>query len=150
MTDTAAVSATTLVVRRTVNAPRDRVFAAWTTPEIMRRFMCPENGGIGELTTDLRVGGAWSIEMIKEDDERLLVRGTYREVRTPERIVYTWGWDEDDIADQHESLVTVDFNDLGTQTEVVLTHERLKDQESRDNHNYGWTSIVTRLQAMFA
>jgi uncharacterized protein YndB with AHSA1/START domain len=149
MTDTATASATTLVVRRTINAPRDRVFAAWTTPEIMRRFMSTENVEIGKLSADLRVGGAFNIEMVRAGGS-LVVRGTYREVRPPERVVYTWSWDEDDIADQHESLVSVDFHDLGAKTEVVLTHERLKDQTSRDNHNEGWSAIIGNLEAMFA
>jgi uncharacterized protein YndB with AHSA1/START domain len=85
MTDTATASATTLVVRRTINAPRDRVFAAWTTPEIMRRFMSTENVEIGKLSADLRVGGAFNIEMVRAGGS-LVVRGTYREVRPPERV----------------------------------------------------------------
>lgn len=149
MTDTATESPTTLVVRRTVNAPRDRVFAAWTTPEIMRRFMCPENIEIGELSADVRVGGAWSVEMIRPDGN-WSVRGVYKEILNPERIAYTWAWDEDDAADAHESLVTVEFHDRGSRTEVVLTHERLKDQDSRDKHNVGWTSMMNRLEATFA
>lgn len=148
MTDT-ATSPTTLVVRRTVNAPRDRVFAAWTNPDIMRTILSPEGVTIGALTVDARVGGAYNIEMMTPKGP-MTVRGVYQEFAVPTRVAYTWKWDEDDAADEHESLVTVEFGDKDAQTEVVLTHERLRNEASRDGHTHGWNSILDKLVANYA
>jgi uncharacterized protein YndB with AHSA1/START domain len=149
MTDIATPSATTLIVRRTVNASRDRVFEAWLTPDILRKIMAPEGVTVGALSIDTRAGGALSVEM-KTPNGDMVVRGVYREIRKPERIVFTWKWDEDDVADEHESQVTLDFNERGAQTEVVLTHERLKSEESRDSHAGGWTDILDNLATVVA
>ena len=53
------------------------------------------------------------------------VAGTYRTIDPPALLVYTWRWDTGPAASDHESLVTVEFADLGDgRTEVVVTHER--------------------------
>ena len=46
------------------------------------------------------------------DGERWNVRGTYREVRPPERLVMTWRWEEDKPEDEHDTLLTLEFNEL--------------------------------------
>ncbi len=139
--DTLPASDTTLVVRRTYNAPRERVFEAWLDPKALRRFMAPDGVTCGEISIDARVGGSYFITMNAPDGE-MIVRGKYVEIRKPERISFTWGWDEDDPSLKHESQVTLDFHERGSQTELVLTHERLRDSESRDRHQNGWTSIL--------
>ena len=136
-----------LVIRRTFDAPRPRVYQAWTRPEQMRRWMGPGDTKVPELESDVRVGGAYHIAMEMADGERLLVRGVYREVREPERLSYTWSWEEDKPEDEVETLVTVEFHDRGSQTDVVLTHERLASEASRDNHERGWDSALDNLVA---
>ena len=74
------------------------------------------------------------------------VGGEYSEVTPPERLVFTWSWEGDDTADSPETLVTIEFRDLGDMTEVVLTHERFLSVESRDQHQHGWTSTFVCLE----
>lgn len=73
--------------------------------------------------------------------------GTYREVRPPEKLVYTWSWEGQ--PDFGETLVTVEFRDLGSSTEVVLTHEFFPNEEARQNHDKGWNSCLDRLAKAF-
>jgi len=54
--------------------------------------------------------------------------GTYEEVKPPEKLAFTWRWQQDETAT--ESLVTVTFKDLGGSTEVNLTHKNLLTAES--------------------
>jgi len=69
--------------------------------------------------------------------------GTFQDVRSPEKLVYTWNWSHRDIGD---TLVTLEFRDLGGQTELVLTHERFPNIEERDGHSQGWNGCFDRLE----
>ena len=62
--------------------------------------------------------------------------GTYREVRAPERWIYTWQMDSPDMK-LGETVVTVEFLDHGGETEVVLTHELFPNAEICEQHNQG-------------
>ncbi len=74
------------------------------------------------------------------------VGGEYTEVTPPERLVFTWSWEGDYTADSPETLVTVEFRNLGDMTEVALTHERFGSVESRDHHRHGWSSSLDCLE----
>jgi uncharacterized protein YndB with AHSA1/START domain len=80
----------------------------------------------------------------------MVVTGTVTALRRPDHLAYTWSWDEDDAADQHESAVRIDFLARGDETEVQFVHENLKSVESRDNHEHGWTSALDNLGRLFA
>lgn len=146
MTNTS--TAPSLTLRHTYDAPRARVFDAWTKPEIAARFMGPMEVKATDITMDVRQGGAYSITMVKPDGERLVTSGVYREVVIPERLVMTWRWHEDDPADEHETLLTLEFNEHDNGTELVLTHAQFASEESRDNHRFGWGSILDKLAAL--
>jgi len=134
-----------LVIRRKLTAPRDRVWAAWTEPEQMRQWAGPGEITVPEVEQDARVGGSYRIVMLKPDGERSPVRGVFREIRKPERVSYTWIWEEDSPEQETETLVTVEFHDLGNETEVVLTQEGFASDESRDGHQEGWNGALDKL-----
>ncbi|HXM06158.1 MAG TPA: SRPBCC domain-containing protein, partial [Candidatus Acidoferrum sp.] len=75
----------TLVLRRSVDAAPERVFDMWTQPERIRTWMCPPECAIESLETDVREGGSYRIAMRQPNGEVWNVRGSYREVRRPER-----------------------------------------------------------------
>ena len=136
--------ATTLKVRRTFQAPRERVFRAWTDPVELGRWFCPSDeyhALVPEL--QLQVGGKYRVEMHHKDGNVHRVSGTYREIKPPEKIAFTWHWDNEPGAD--ESLVTVEFRDLGPSTEILLTHENLPNAEQRDKHEHGWNGCINQL-----
>ena len=132
---------TTLHLRRTFHAPREKVFRAWTDPEELKHWWGPEGYATPTAEVDLRVGGRYRLGMRKlPDGEIFYLAGTYREVRHPEKLVYTWRWEAE--PEMGETLVTVEFHDVGKATEVVLTHEFFPNQEVRDDHNKGWNSCL--------
>lgn len=136
---------TSLVLRRTYKASRERLFEAWTTPQILRQFFGPRDVEIVDAQVDLRVGGGYSITMKKPDGELMTVRGSYRAVEPPERIVSTWAWDEDDPALEKETLLTLEFVERGDESELILSHEAFRDLTQRNNHESGWTTILDQL-----
>jgi uncharacterized protein YndB with AHSA1/START domain len=139
----------TLIIKRMLNAPRELVFAAWTTPEHIRQWMRPEPGMVTTLAImDLRVGGRFRIQMRNPEGEYFTAVGMFQEVQAPERLVYTWDWEKDGGGEEFgevegkTSLMTVEFLKRGEGTELVLTHSRFGTVESRDNHARGWGKIT--------
>jgi len=145
MSDTKTQAAPRLVIRRKFAAPCARVWPAWTQPEQMKQWAGPGEVTAPEIESDLRVGGAYRIVMLRPDGERWPVRGIFREIKEPERLSYTWRWEEDSPEMEHDTLVTVEFNDLGNETELVLTHEQFAGEESRDGHESGWNGALDKL-----
>ena len=143
---------TTLTIRRTLAAPRDLVFRAWTEPDRLKQWWAAGEAFSTPIAeVDLRVGGAFRLGMLAPgEDNPFIVGGIYQEVRRPEKLVYTWVWEAGHdmgppSADFRDMLVTVEFNDLGRSTEVVLTHEYFPDQHARDEHNQGWEGCLVQL-----
>ena len=134
----------TLNLRRIFKAPREKVFRAWTDPEELKKWWGPEGYATPSAEVDLRVGGKYRLGMRKlPDGEIFYLTGIYREVRPPERLVYSWRWEAE--PEYGETQVTVDFRQAGNSTEVVLTHEFFPTGKARDDHNRGWSSCLDRL-----
>jgi uncharacterized protein YndB with AHSA1/START domain len=142
---------TTLYMERRFGAPRDAVFAAWTDPEQVKQWFRPPNTTTPSAEMDVRVGGEYCFT-VQSGDALIHLVGTYLEVEPPERLVYTFRWDPPtlDLMDTGETRVTVEFRDLGSETEVVLVHEKLRDVEVRDFHEFGWTNILDRMAELLA
>ncbi len=136
---------TAVEVRRTIRAPRQRVFDAWTQAEELKRWHASTQSQPLDASTDLRVGGAWSLLMRNQLGEDHWVRGVYQEIDPPRRLVYTWGWDTPGRA--KNTVVTVEFLARGDATEVVVRHEGLATQEDRDRHTMGWEAGLVHLEA---
>jgi len=139
----------TLILKRVLNAPPERAFRAWTTAEHIQLWMRPEEGMVVPLAhMDLRVGGKYRIQMRTPDGEFFTAVGEFREVKAPERLVYTWDWEKDGSGAEFgevegkPSLITVEFLKRGDQTELVLTHSRFASVQSRDSHAQGWSRGV--------
>lgn len=146
VTKTASVD-TTLRLSRIFRAPRHRVFRAWTDPEALKKWWGPQGFTTPAAEVDLRVGGVYRLTMKPPAGDEYYLTGTYREVRPPARLVYTWNWERSgDARDaMGETLVTVEFLDRGESTEVVLTHELFPNTERRDGHAHGWNGCFDKL-----
>lgn len=135
-----------LTLKRRIKAPPAKVFAAWTDPSLMARWLGPV--GTVELAakTDPRVGGRYEMKMRMPDDEHN-VSGVYREFVPNEKLVFTWAWRS---MPERESLVTVELKPDGDGTLLTLTHAQFFDEEARDRHEGGWTGTLGKLEQLFA
>ncbi len=132
---------TTLVLRRTFAAPRQRVFRAWIEPAALEQWWRPRGMRVKVRSLDARVGGSLWFEL--ENGTSMV--GTYLEFLPPERLVFTWAGD---AAVSQRTVVTVEFLDRGPLTEIVLTHEGLTAPEMRARVMGGWPSMFDALAAM--
>ena len=134
----------TLTVTRTINAPPETVFDAWLNPEMLMRFMCPGPGmTTPSATADPQVGGRFDLIMKNGDDE-MPHGGVYREIDRPNRLVFSW----ESPFNAEGSTVTLEFKPTSDGTHLTLTHVRFVDEQSRDNHQGGWTAILAKLDGV--
>ena len=130
-----------LNLRRTFSAPPERVFRAWTEPQEMKQWWGPGEYSAPQVEVDLRVGGRFRIAMKPPEGDLFYLGGEYREVVPPKRLVFTWQWEGDPV----ETLVTLEFLDLGGMTELIVTHERFPDEEQCQRHREGWSATLEKL-----
>ena len=143
----AAAVKPSLTVKRRFNAAPDKVFAAWTDPEKVKRWMGPGEVKVLSAESDLRSGGRYRWLMQAPDGEQHDVSGVYREVIANEKLVFTWAWKS---TPERESLVTVTFKPDGAGTLMTLMHEQFFDEDARDRHQYGWNGAMEKLEKYFA
>jgi len=156
MTQSTPQTGISLRVTKTINAPCERVFAAWTQPEHLHKWWgAHESFSAPIAEVDLRVGGKDRFGMLEPGkDAPYVAYGVYQEVIESEKLVFTWAFEkmpgDDPGFVPAETLVTVEFIDKGDATEVVLTHERFPDEHMRDEHQGGWFGCLDGLERLFA
>lgn len=137
------VDDSTLRIERTYQAPIERVFDAWTSPEVMRRWWQAERGwATSAAEVDLRVGGAVRVVMhdpVKDAEHG--GGGLYTEIDRPHRLAFTWLWDRD----TRRTLIEIDFVESGGATTVRFTHSGLWDEAAVRDHDGGWSRILDSL-----
>jgi len=139
----------TLHVSRIFDAPRERVFDAWTKQEQFIQWMCPPGVEITLCEVDARRGGAWRIDGRNERGV-FASSGVYLEVVRPQRLVFTWAHHADgdfNRARGHETTVRVELRALGNRTELILVHGPFEDNDSFGNHQRGWDGTFGKLES---
>jgi len=141
-------------MQRRFDAPRELVWRAWTQPEALVLWMGPVEWPAVEVVNDLSVGGAWRIRLRNpQTGQNLWQGGVYREITAPERLVFTFRWDEShEDGPPVDTMVTVQLSeaDDGGATVMDFTHEGLKSEQSLTGHRHGWSSTADRLEAWLA
>ncbi len=139
-----------LEIKRFINAPRDRVYNAWTDPAQLKAWFGPENVQTHDFVADVRVGGKYRWDLTSSEGEKMTAFGEYRELQPGRKIVFTWQWDDDEAWENHVSVVTVELSDCDGGTELRLIHEQLPSETSRDRHTEGWNSVLDKLEKFFS
>lgn len=147
-----------VVVKKVIHATREKVFDAWTKPELMQQWFFPANW-TAKTTNDLRVGGKYSHNMISngtpskcspqgnsgEVECDHLHTGEYLEISPPEKLVFTWN-----SSAVKNTRVTVQLQDLGSSTEVIITHDLLETEDLRKRHTEGWEGCIANLSTFLS
>jgi uncharacterized protein YndB with AHSA1/START domain len=137
----------TLVLTRIFDAPRSLVFKAWTDPVRAAVWWGPQGFSTLSCQMDVRPGGAWRIRMRSPQGNLHTKRGVYQEITPPERLVFTWAWEDADGMPGHETLVTVRFDDHENATKLTLHQAVFESATSCEAHRAGWTSCFARFAA---
>jgi uncharacterized protein YndB with AHSA1/START domain len=134
-----------LTITRVFDAPRARVWEIWTDPNHARRWWGPRDRPAEHMDMDVRVGGRWRHGLRSPADGTLLWHhGVFREVVVPERLVFSFVWEQEGERGL-ETLVTVTFTERDAKTAMVFRHEPFQSDAQMFGHQYGWSSSFDRL-----
>ena len=138
-----------LVITRTFDAPRALVFKAWSKAEHAARWFGPKDFTCPSCKIDFRVGGAYRACIRSAEGKEYWMRGVYREILEPERIAFTFAWEEDGERGR-ENMITVTFAEQGGKTRMTFRQAFFESVSERDSHNEGWTECFERLAEFLA
>jgi uncharacterized protein YndB with AHSA1/START domain len=120
-----------VLITRDFDAPRNLVYRAWTTPELVRLWWSGERGEVTTTDIDLRVGGCWRYVLVALDGTEVAFRGQYREIVDGHRLVYT---EMLESAPDAEALTTVTFAELDAGRSRVQILIQYETRGERDAH----------------
>jgi len=151
-----------LVITRLFDAPRSRVFKAWTEPERLMRWWGPNGFTTPFCQIDLRLGGVFHCCMRSPEGRDYWCKGVYRDIVEPERIVFTDTFVDEagnPVPPAHygmspdwppETLVTVTFAEHAGKMKLTLQQSVLESVAERTGAQQGWTETLDRLGAYLA
>jgi uncharacterized protein YndB with AHSA1/START domain len=150
---TTSASDRDLILRRVIDAPRDKVFKAWTDPELLKQWFAPKPFTTPVVELDVRAGGANLIVMRGPDGQDMPNRGVYLEVIKNERLVftdaYTKAWEP---AENPFMTVELTFNDVGGKTDYTarVKHRSVADREAHEKMGFhqGWAQCAEQLASL--
>jgi uncharacterized protein YndB with AHSA1/START domain len=145
-----------LNITRVFDAPRELVWKVWTDPEHMKNWAGPRQFYATNIENDPRAGGKWRLRLQSDgfDTGDGVLRkidvwqgGVNREVVEPERLVYTFKWDQNPaLSENVETVVTVTFEDKGGKTLMNFHQAFFVTTGDRDGHGRGWNSAFDKLE----
>jgi uncharacterized protein YndB with AHSA1/START domain len=136
-----------LVITRIFDAPRSLVFKAWTEPERVMRWWGPHGFTLTSCNMDLRSGGKWRFCMRSPEGIEHWQQGAYLEVVEPERLVFSYAFEDAAGTPGHETRVTVTFAEDNGKTRLTVHHAAFEAVAVRDDHVRGWGETLDRLAA---
>ena len=135
-------------IERTFAASPEELFDAWTSAEVMRRWLhVGPDWETPEAEVDLRVGGEVRIVMRRPDGREAGARGRYTAIERPRRLVMTWTFDEDP---DNEQLMELTFRGSGRSTTVLLVNSRIASERRRAGQDEGWRGCLTELDRLLS
>jgi uncharacterized protein YndB with AHSA1/START domain len=136
---------TRLHLERIVVGPQHRVFAAFIDAEQLRRWWGPAGFTVPRLQFDAAEGMDYWIAMQPPDGDVFHIRGSFRVVEPPRRLIFTFNYEEPDPDDQ-ETLVTLAFESADAGTRVILDQGPFKTAARLGLHRDGWTETLERFE----
>lgn len=148
-----------LVLVRAFNAPRERVWNAWTDPEQLKRWWGPQYFSSPVAKIDFRVGGKYLLSMRSPDGQDFWSTGTYIEIAPMDRIVYTDSFSDAEgnvippaqygMGDDFpmETVVTLIFEDVGGGTRLTIRNSGVPEGTMREMSELGWHTSLDKLAA---
>ena len=142
-----------LVLTRLIDAPRAKVFKAWTDPELLKQWFAPLPYTTPVAEVDVRPGGANLVVMRDPQGNEFPNRGVYLEVVENERLVftdaYTRAWEP---SEKPFMTVILTFEDDGGKTRYTarVRHWTVADREAHETKGFheGWRLCADRLEAL--
>jgi uncharacterized protein YndB with AHSA1/START domain len=122
---------TQILITREFNAPKDLVYKAWTTPELIKLWWSGDRGAVKSADVDLRVGGRWRYVMTANTGFEVAFHGEYREIVPNERIVATEVFEGMPSAEEAAVVTTNTFTEKNGRTTLTILAQH-PSREIRD------------------
>lgn len=145
-----------LVLMREIDAPREKIFRAWTDPELLKQWFCPKPWGVSHAELDVRAGGCSVIVMKGPNGEVVDNRGVYLEVVPNEKIVFTDAFTTAWIPSERPFMTGfVLLEPLGNGWTKYTATARHWTEEDKQRHeamgfHEGWGAATDKLAALVA
>jgi uncharacterized protein YndB with AHSA1/START domain len=139
-----------LLITRTFDAPASLLFALWSKPEHLKRWMGPTNFTCPDAEIDFHVGGSYRVMITSPAHGENWFGGVYREIVENSRLVFTFAWNNEGPSAGVETLVTITFEEKGGKTVQTFHQRPFLSVERRDSHVGGWISAFDKLAAYVA
>jgi uncharacterized protein YndB with AHSA1/START domain len=135
-------------IERTYDASAEDVFDAWTSPEVMRRWLhCGPDWSTPVAEVDLRVGGRVHVVMRRPDGTDAEMSGEYTLIDRPHRLVMAWTFYDDPA---NEQLMDLSFSESDGTTTVLLINSGISNDRRRENQDDGWRRCLEELDRLWS
>jgi uncharacterized protein YndB with AHSA1/START domain len=157
MSTTAASEATSdceLVLKRTLNAPREKIFKCWTTPDLMKEWFCPKPWAVSHAELDLRAGGSSLVVMRSPEGQEFPNKGVYLEVVENEKLVFTDAYTEAWVPSEKPFFTGIilleDAGNGKTHYTAIARHWTKEDRETHEKMGFheGWGKCADQLEEL--
>jgi uncharacterized protein YndB with AHSA1/START domain len=135
-----------IVLIREFKVPRELLFRLWTEPEHIMRWWGPHNASAPSASVDLRQDGTWRHCILAPDGKEYWSQGRYLEVTPPERLVFTFAWEDSAGRPSHQMQVIVELQEKGGGTRLVFRKSELPDDREFQLQTEGWTEALERAE----
>lgn len=133
---------------RKLKSPTHAVYAAWTEPRILARWLAPGADDVTSVTIELCKGGRFRLEGLNIDGKPYSFSGTYLELHENRRVALSWIYDGPVSALRGgTSIVVADMRKLEPDlTELTLTHEKLAARDEAEIYRVSWIECMGKLE----
>jgi uncharacterized protein YndB with AHSA1/START domain len=141
-----------VVLVRTVAAPIEQVYEAWTKPDLLQQWFAPRGSAVRSADVALHEGGTYRVEVIDSDWNRHVTDGRYEELVPNRSIVKTLAHDGPGVRSGVGAMrVDVKFRDIGAgNTEITLLLENLIDENHKADMRRDWAQRLDKLDVLMA
>ncbi|MEM7443922.1 MAG: SRPBCC domain-containing protein [Pseudomonadota bacterium] len=136
-----------LVVRRTIPAPREKLFEAFSRRDLLVRWFTPSADiSVEAETFDFVPGGEFRLRYSMPDGRQPVVAGSFERIEPPALIVQSWIWQPPDPLENIPMRVSFQFDEAPGATEIVIRHEKLPSDAACTIHEDGWERALDSLE----
>jgi uncharacterized protein YndB with AHSA1/START domain len=141
-------SAQVVRIERTFDAPAEDVFDAWTSPEVIERWFRPgRDWRTPSAEVELRVGGTVRVVMRSPDGTEVGAGGEYTLIDRPNKLAFTWTFDDDP---SNRQMIELEFTERDGVTTVLFVNSNISHPERRDDQERGWGACLDNMERVFA
>ncbi|MBL4800958.1 MAG: SRPBCC domain-containing protein [Emcibacter sp.] len=136
-----------ITIKRLINAPRTKIFAAFSTAQALTKWYTPStNISVEVLAFKFKVGEQYRFQYTMTNGSQPVLGGVYEIISPQKEIAFTWVWEAPDVHADIPTRVNIKFLEQNGSTELILTHEQLPSTEAGKRHADGWENTLDQLE----